>query len=102
MSEVSKNVSVTTIEAQQAENIFQLSAQFNATKQLADELVTANIGLRSQSMIFQHHLNAAKQLNEKLEAEKTALTNEIETLKAQIKGFENVTLDHNVEDEAAA
>jgi superfamily II helicase len=87
MTDVSNNVPVTTPEAAQNENLLQLSAQVNSTKQLADELMTANVNLRAQAMVLQHHLNAAKEINAKLEVDKGLLDKEIESLKLQIAEF---------------
>lgn len=72
-----------------AESILQLSAQANSSKQLVDELVNANIGLRSIAMIHQHHLKAAQGMNAMLESEKEALQSEIASLKEQITKSEN-------------
>jgi hypothetical protein len=74
MSEVIENA-----QPSQADTLLKLSSQVNATKQLADELMTANVELRSQAMLAQYHLNVAKQLNEKLEAENTTLKSELES-----------------------
>lgn len=85
-----------------ADTILQLSAQATATKQLADELINANIGLRSQSMVVQHHLNAATALNSQLEADKVVLSKEIESLKIQLEEFKNTKEASQEDTEAAA
>jgi hypothetical protein len=116
MTKVSKNNAVDTTEApaaapeaqapqapipSHADTLLQLSAQASATKQLADELMNANIGLRSNGMVAQHHLNAATELNQKLEAEKAVMQKEIEALKLQLAEFTKPT-EATQDQEAAA
>lgn len=73
---------------QQQDNILQLSAQFSSAKQLVDELVNANIGLRSNMMIQQHNLTSAQAVNSSLEGEKTAFMQEIAILKQKVSELE--------------
>ena len=101
MSDMSNNSPTAAAESAQNENLLQLSAQVNSAKQLVDELVNANIGLRSQGMVFQHHLNAAKEINAKLEADKAVLGKEIEALKIQLEAFTEPT-EASQDQEAAA
>lgn len=75
----------------QQERILQLTAQANASKQMVDELVQANIGLRSQSMLMEHHLTIANNTIATIQPENAALKTEVEALKKQVEKFEKQT-----------
>lgn len=65
----------------EAGQILQMSAQVNSMKQLIDELVNANIQLRSQALLNNHQTNVA---NEKV----SNLEKEVESHKARIAELE--------------
>jgi len=72
----------------QADAILQLSAQANSTKQLVDELVNANIGLRSRCLLLEHHMGIESTARKNAENENVTLKAEVEEFKKLVSKYE--------------
>lgn len=70
------------------DTILQLQAQLNATKQLADEFIQANINMRARGLLVERQMNIESEARQKAEAETAAVKTELETVKKQLAKFD--------------
>lgn len=73
------------------DTILQLQAQLNATKQLADEFIAANINMRARGLLIERQLDIESEARQKAETENATLKTEIENLTKQLSKLEKVS-----------